>query len=323
MRSASVKSACGPCGDRILAWCEANGLAMRGHCLLWEKRRFVQEWIQRLDDRAADAALSAHLAEVVGRYAGRIDEFDLDNEMLEGRYWQRRFGLARIAQAFREAQAANARVRLCVNDYHILNGVFTERYCAQIRDLLALGAPVGAIGCQGHFFATESGAGHVYDDDDHPVQWIPGSRPEAATIRQVLDRLAGFGLPVLITEYDSTNPDPEAVGADLDTLFRAAFAHPSVAGIWQWGAWKGAHWMPVAALYDQDFAPTPAGRAYERLVYGEWWTDCEVQVGADGQALIPAFLGRHRVAWAGQVQTVEITPAQPQVRLGAPPLTAG
>lgn len=303
--------------EAVLDWCAARRIPVRGHCLMWEKKQFVQDWVKALDNQALRRAVEAHIREVVGRFAGRIHEFDVNNEMLEGRYYQDRLGVDFCADMFRWAHEAAPGTRLFLNDYHTLNGVLLDAYIRQIQDFRDRGAPVGGIGCQEHYFAKpDPNVTAPPDPNADPNQVIPFTRPEAALITSSLDRLAAFDLPVVITEYDSNYRDPEEVAENLRVLFRTAFAHPAVAGIYQWGFWSRSHWMPQGALYDADFAPLPAGRAYEDLVFREWWTEAEATAGADGTATIAAFFGEHRVSCGSAVETVSLTPAQPHSRCG-------
>lgn len=297
--------------DAVLDWCEARRIAVRGHCLVWEKRQFVQDWVKALSDQELRRAVEAHIREVVRRYRGRIDEFDVNNEMLEGRYYQDRLGVGFCADMFRWAQDENPRARLFLNDYHTLNGVLLPAYLAQIADFRARGAPLSGIGCQEHYFTEKKDA--PPDPNADPDQVIPFTRPDAALAKRCLDRLAACGLPIVITEYDSNPDDPEAVAEDLRVLLQTAFAHPAVAGFYQWGFWRRSHWQPCAALYGDDFAPLPAGRAYEDLVFNAWWTRTEATIGADGTATVEAFLGEHDVTVDGRTQRVALDAATPQV----------
>ena len=34
--------------DRMLEWCEQNGIRMRGHCLFWAVDKYVQDWVKQL-----------------------------------------------------------------------------------------------------------------------------------------------------------------------------------------------------------------------------------------------------------------------------------
>ncbi len=261
--------------DRILERCEALGIPMRGHCLFWEKQEFIQKWVQALDDAALLAAMERRCREVVRRYRGRIDEFDLNNEMVEGHYFVDRFGPGIVGDICRWAREENPAVRLYVNDYWILTHELLERYERQIEGLLEAAVPLAGIGCQGHF--------------------LDGRRPDPGRMVEALDRLGRFGLPIRITEYDCDTRRPDDRAEALRTAYETCFAHPSVEGILMWGFWEGAHWKPAAAPWAKDFAPTPVAEAYRELVFGQWWTRWQGTADAQGRCTVRAYFGRHRV----------------------------
>ncbi len=134
-------------------------------------------------------------------------------------------------------------------------------------------------------------------------------------VRASLDRLAQFGLPIRVTEFDLDTEDAELKARRLAEFYRTCFAHPAVTGVLMWGFWEGAHWRPDAALWERDFSPTPAARAYRRLVFGEWWTRWEGEAGADGRCTLRAFYGRHRVEVDGEAQEVHLPKSDGRVEL--------
>ena len=106
----------------------------------------------------------------------------------------------------------------------------------------------------------------------------------------------------------------------LETLYRAAFAHPAVDGIFMWGFWAGSHWRPAAALWHRDWTPTPAAEAYRRLIFDEWWTRWRGKADEKGRCQIPAFYGIHRIKAGGKTVEAELRKQEGSmvVQLGAP-----
>jgi hypothetical protein len=104
--------------------------------------------------------------------------------------------------------------------------------------------------------------------------------------------------------------DEEKRAKNLDSFYRTAFAHPAVVGIFMWGFWEGAHWMPVAALWTEDWQPKPAAIAYENLVLNEWWTTWEGKADENGIAEVPVFYGKHLIEVSNKRQIVELTKQQ-------------
>ncbi len=273
--------------DRVLDWCAGNGLTMRGHCVYWGVEKFVNPWLKELDDAALRAALRARGREVTSRHRGRIAEYDLNNEMIHGDWYAARLGEGVTKEMFEWAREGDPGAVLYVNDYNVLSGNDGPRYAAHIRSLLARGVPVGGIGCQGHF----------------------GRAVDARHVRDTLDDLARFKLPIKITEYDIDVRDEGVKAASLEALYKTCFAHPAVEGILMWGFWEGAHWRPAAALWRRDFTPTPAADTYRRLLFKEWWTSAEGRTDASGRFTLRAFYGRHAVEAGGARTEVELRKA--------------
>jgi GH35 family endo-1,4-beta-xylanase len=176
---------------------------------------------------------------------------------------------------FRWAKQANPHAVLYVNDHHILTGTdgWANMYQRQIREFLEQDVPIDGIGCQGHF----------------------DSRLDPNHVHRTLDQLAQFGLPIKITEYDFRTTDEQAKAQQLDMFFRICFAHPAVEAIYLWGFWEGAQWRPDAALWKQDWSPTPAAEVYRDLVFRQWWTRFRGRADAQGVCRVSVFQGTHLV----------------------------
>jgi len=282
--------------DRMLDWCEKNGLVMRGHTIFWGIEQYVPKWQKNLDDATLRKAIERRAKEVTSHYKGRITEFDLNNEMMHGDWYAKRLGPGIVADMFRWAKEGNPDARLYINDYGILQSG-GDAYARHIQGFLGRGIPVGGIGIQGH------SGGHI----------------DPAKVKATLDRLAAFKLPIKITEFDMNTKDEQAKARGHEALYRTCFAHPAVDGILLWGFWQGCHWLPDAALWKKDWTPTPAAELHRRLVYEEWWTRFEGKADAAGRCEVPAFFGRHRVEAAGKAIEAELLKAQGTrtVRLGA------
>lgn len=261
--------------ERVLSWCEENGLRMRGHCIFWGVPKYVPDWQKRLSAADLRKAVLSRAERVTRRFRGRIDEWDLNNEMLAANFYAERLGPAITREMALSARKGNPDVDLYVNEYGILNGSRLPAYVEQIRDLLDRGVPIGGIGVQGHF---------------------GDALPDPAVVRRSLDTLAEFGLPIRITEYDCwAGADHDDRADALETVYRVAFAHPAVTGILGWGFWEGRHWRPAAALYDRDWSIRPQGRRYKQLVLKEWQTREKGKTDAAGEWTFRGFYGTYRM----------------------------
>ena len=253
--------------DAMAGWCQTHGIVLRGHGLFGGCH--VPEWAKALSDVELRFAIMRRARNVVGRYRGLIDEFDVNHEALHCAYLNDRLGDSMFRQLCAEAFGANPNAALYLNDDGIIEGNELKRYAKQIRRLLAAGAPIGGIGLQARM--------------NGPVN--------VARLRNALKTLAQFNLPIKITELDCVADDEAAQAQALEDIYRTAFAHSAVEGILLGGFWEKRQEKPKAALFRADFSKKPAAETYERLVFSNWWTRAEGRTAVDGTFACRAFFG--------------------------------
>lgn len=286
--------------DAILAWTEANQLPLRGHNLFWGIEKFVQPWVKELSDDELRRTLQRRAETITARYKGRFAEYDLNNEMIHGNYYEDRLGSGITKQMAEWAHNGDPDAKLWLNDYDVLTGKRLTDYMSHIRQLLEQDVPIAGIGVQGHLHAESF---------------------DRQALRSALDSLAVFGLPVRVTEFNlpgqrsryyhdrtltMTPAEEEAKAKDLVDYYRICFSHPAVEGILMWGFWEGANWIPASSLYKRDWSPTPAAEAYRQLIFEEWWTRHSTTADANGTAVIPAFYGKHVVVVNGVSREIDL-----------------
>ena len=279
--------------DGILKWTEENNIPLRGHNLFWGIPQFVQPWVKELNNDDLRRTLQNRAETVAARYKGRFEEYDLNNEMIHGNYYEDRLGPEITKLMAQWAHNGDPEAKLFVNDYDILTGNMLPEYMAHIRKLLRQGVPIAGIGVQGHLHSD------TFDREQ---------------LKNALDSLAKFGLPIRITEFNMpgqrskyyrekiltmTPEEEEQKAKELTDYYRICFAHPAVEGILMWGFWEGANWITVSSLYKRDWTPTPAAKAYKDLIFNEWWTKESGVAGKDGTFSIPAFYGKYRITVNG------------------------
>lgn len=286
--------------DALLAWTEAHDIPLRAHNLFWGIPRFVQPWVQALDDEELRKTLQHRAETVTRRYKGRFAEYDLNNEMIHGNYYEDRLGPEITKLMAQWAHNGDPDAKLFLNDYDILTGNKLPEYMAQIRKLLAQGVPIAGIGVQGHLHSE------TFDRNE---------------LRRALDSLAVFGLPVRITEFNMpgqrsryhtekittmTAKEEALTAKELVDYYKICFAHPAVEGILMWGFWAGANWIPVSSLYRRDWSATPAAEAYHNLIFKEWWTTESGKADNKGTFTVPAFYGKYKVTVNGASKEVDL-----------------
>lgn len=293
--------------DGMLAWSEKNNIPLRGHNLFWGIHKFVQPWLMEMDDAELRKTLQHRAESVTKRYAGRFAEYDLNNEMVHGNFYEERLGPEITKDMAAWAHNGDPKAKLYVNDYDILTGKKLPEYMAQIRKLLSQGVPIAGIGVQGHLHSD------TFDRNE---------------LRRALDSLAIFKLPIKITEFNipgqrskyhvekilTMTPEEEALKAkELVDFYRICFAHPAVEGILMWGFWEGANWIPVSSLYKRDWSPTPAANAYGDLIFKTWWTKTKGTTNKKGVYSTPAFFGKYKVTVDGKSKEIELSKKQGKV----------
>ncbi len=306
-------------GDATLAWCQAHGLPLRGHCLFWDKQKFAQPWVQALDAADLRRRVFARIADIAGRYRGRLSAWDVNNELLDGGFFGGRLGEGIHAEMFQAAQAADPGVPLFVNEYGILdNDEKMQRYVDLIARLRGQGAPVGGIGIQEHAaerFVGDAAAGEAERDRPERQGRGPLVIPE---VWRRLDALAAAGLPIHLTEISVKTPDPVRRADCLERFLRTAHAHPAVQQFLVWGFWGGGHWLGwEATLVEPDFAPAEPMRRLIAL-RREWTTDVELTADAGGRIALAGWTGGYAITaagLAGQWRLGRDTPAAGQVAL--------
>src|SRR5271168_1196944 len=205
--------------DRLLDWCTAQGLKMRGHTLVWHEA--LPAWVPRfLDASAARLLLTEHITKLVRHYAGRLHSWDVVNEAIEPKHgrsdglrvsvWQAALGPEFIDLAFRTAAAADPSVPLYYNEYGLdfdtpEDEARRRATLGLLERLRARSVPCHGLGIQGHL----AGAGKRFD---------------AARFNGFLDRVAALGYKILITELDVTDHLLPAGIAERDEAVAAVTA---------------------------------------------------------------------------------------------------
>ena len=175
--------------DAIAAFARQHGIRLFGHTLLWYANE--PEGFLKLDERrqSFEGAVRSYVTAMVSRYRGLASGWDVVNEPvmengegLRESLWSRKLGqTGQFKVAFEAARAADPAAVLFINDYHLESRPAKLRtYMTLIEQLLKDGVPLGGIGCQTHCWSE-----------------LP-----AGSITATLKALAGFGLPIHLSEMD-------------------------------------------------------------------------------------------------------------------------
>ena len=156
--------------DKFFAFAEANGMKVRGHNLCWHRQ--LPGWFAATANKEnARKLLTEHIQTVVGRYAGRVQSWDVVNEAVlpkDGRPdglrnspWLELIGPEYIDVAFRTARATDPKALLTYNDYGIEaedveSAAKRKAVLELLRGMKTRGVPIDAVGVQSHIGATDS-----------------------------------------------------------------------------------------------------------------------------------------------------------------------
>jgi len=261
--------------DKLVAFAAHCAQQVRGHNLCWHEQ--LPGWFAATATKEnARELLTQHIQTVAGRYAGRIQSWDVVNEAVhipDGRAdclrkspWLELIGPEYVELAFAAAAKADPQAKLTYNDYDI--ELDTPEQTAKrgqvlllIRRLHSRGIPIQAIGIQSHLQAS-------------------GPRPGAGVV-SLIREAAKMGLEVYITEMDvnthSFEGGPDAQDAAVAAVYKSyldlALAEPNVKAVLTWGITDAHTWLnqskqpwalrPDGARqrplpFDDRFEPTPA-----------------------------------------------------------------
>ncbi len=255
--------------DALAAWGEQNGLAYRGHTLLWNRTRWMPAWVSAHDfgprpRAAAEALLVEHIDAVCARYP-QIQSWDVVNETvdestgaLRDTAWTRAIGPEVIDVAFHAARAARPDAQLVYNDF-----MAWEHWSAPHRDgvlrhletWLGRGAPIDALGVQSHLGANNN-------VDDAAEFWAS----QEEEWRRFMDEVTGMGLDVLVTELDVHDRGLPSDIAERDAACASyakgyldiMLSYPATRAIVVWGMEDGSSWLQGRAPRDDGLPKRPA-----------------------------------------------------------------
>lgn len=180
--------------DEYVKFGEDNDMWILGHTLVWHNQTPSFYWYN--EDGSLKSredlieTMRAHIETVAGRYAGRIDAWDVVNEIIGefGEYrekgWVKAFGgngyeVVRNAFIFADRYAPDA--ELYYNDFNVWRPAHLDGIVTMVKKLQAEGIRIDGVGIQAHW-------GLNY--------------PKTEYIEHAIDTLHSLGLKVMITELD-------------------------------------------------------------------------------------------------------------------------
>ena len=179
--------------DAIVDFAVQHHLKIRGHNLCWHEQTpnwFFKDSTGNLVTKAVLLQrLKDHITTVVNRYKGKIYAWDVVNEaiddnpnnFLRNSLFYQVCGEDYIIKAFEYAHAADPDAILFYNDYNTERKEKTDRIYTLLKTLKEKGAPVNAVGLQGHWSIFE---------------------PTQNELEYSIQKFASLGLTIQVTEMD-------------------------------------------------------------------------------------------------------------------------
>ncbi|GAA4956011.1 endo-1,4-beta-xylanase [Actinoplanes utahensis] len=248
--------------DPLLAYAEANDLAVRGHTLVWHNQ--TPAWVftgadgQPMTATAEDkelllARLENHIRNVAAHYGTAIGVWDVVNEVIDESQadglrrstWYTVTGLDYIRTAFRVAREVAPHAKLFINDYNTNVPAKRDHLFNLIQRLRAEGVPIDGVGHQVHI----------------NINW-----PTIAESRAMLAKFVPLGIEQQITEMDvsiygddgESFPTPPAdrllkqayVYRDMFALFREYAGE--ITSVTLWGLADDNTWLDTFPVTRKD-----------------------------------------------------------------------
>jgi endo-1,4-beta-xylanase len=197
--------------DALVEFSNKNNHFFTGHTLVWHSQ--VPDWVfQHKDGTPLNRAellkrMEDHINAVAGRYAGKIDAWDVVNEALneDGTLreskWSTIIGDDFIEQAFIMAAKAAPNAKLYYNDYNLYKPEKRNGVLRLVNELQSKGIKIDGVGMQAHYSLDS---------------------PELTDIEDSIKAYSDLGVDVLITELDVSVlpfPDEKNMGADVSLNF--------------------------------------------------------------------------------------------------------
>lgn len=151
--------------DQIVEFANKHNLPVRGHGLVYEK--VMPAWFyrdennQRASKELVMDRLEKHIKTIIGRYKGKIQCYDIVNEIFGHEDWDTReltdiCGIGFVPLAYQWAHEADPDATLILNDnYHDIpkkrKNIFNY-----VKKMIADGVPIHGVGFQDHLFMDTS-----------------------------------------------------------------------------------------------------------------------------------------------------------------------
>ncbi|MBQ5572671.1 MAG: endo-1,4-beta-xylanase, partial [Bacteroidaceae bacterium] len=256
-------------GSDAIVWVASRfNQEVRGHTLAWHSQ--VPEWVSQ-DGKKNNhnytrqellSILKNHIFNVVGKYKGKIVEWDVCNEVLDDdqsivrtnpdayklrpSIWATYIGEDFIDSAFVWAHQADPQAKLYINDYGVefMGGTKSEAYYNLVKRLIKSGIPIEGCGLQCHLTTGEL---------------------DTLKLEKNIKRYAEIGMKCIITELDIALANPYSTDAlerqakEYGAITRVFLRNDNCPTMLIWGISDNHSWRQnQPLLYNSSLKPKPA-----------------------------------------------------------------
>jgi len=247
--------------DSLIAFAAANGMKVRGHCLVWHKQ--IPRWMNndQLSSGELFAILKEYITTVVTHFKGRIFAWDVVNEAIDEKEadsfrksaWMKVLGPSFIDSAFVWAHRADPTALLIYNDYGAEDiGAKSNAVFTLVKAMKARNIPISGVGLQCHFQLGKTN----FDG-----------------MKQNMERIARLGLQTQITELDIslpsdqlTNENYEKQAREYEQVMSLFLKDNNCTAFMLWGLTDKFSWIPgfslnkrgSALVFSEDYSRKPA-----------------------------------------------------------------
>ena len=313
----SVKMDRRPPIDPLLDWCDANGVAPKGHWLFCDN--FVPDWLPT-DSRKVMELLEERIADLGVRYGKRIRKWDVVNESFTF-HPRRGPGINDssippdyVWQVFKMAEKYfPLQNEFIYNDgegISFLGFAYDSSPMFLLADrLLRRGAKLDALGMQFH----------MYGDIEAHVNHTPKNYFDPAHILRVMDQLGQLHLPLHISEVSLPTfaELPRELAEELQAecfrgFYRLWFSQKNCESIVYWNLCDktafGGESIFDAGLIGANFEEKPSYRMLDELVNREWKTVETIATDEYGEACWNGFYGDYELEIDGIKHACSLVP---------------
>jgi endo-1,4-beta-xylanase len=271
--------------DRIVDFAKERGWRVVASHLVWGEPGTIPDWLKKVDYTREDyiRMLEEYVRAVVKHYRGRIQVWSIANEAPERIYfmtryptsttndfWYEKIGPEYIEMAFRWAREEDPGGLLIFNsgqNHPPLTGdrsAIVDQMYTTVKDLLAKGVPIDAIGMQFHLFLP-------FDTQIAPTK---------EAIVEIMQRFGVLGVRVYITEMEvdlGSTPGTQSERYEFQArvyrdVLDACLESGVCDGFYVWGVTDSLSWVicpfeyPFCLnepngdplLFDRDLNPKPS-----------------------------------------------------------------